>query len=293
MRLNKIFVNSHLYNQMEINTSALTKYLIAQDWWNTYSALDSDCNSPGPIDNSKLFQNLTNDMKYAQLKQDLLENTHFVSVPEELWKSLVDYFGGGPEVEVFYQKGIPDLGPVTVEVRILGNFAEFPPETNFCVSLQMTIQQFKTFLCKKLNLPSKKFELEEIKENGRIETLEGKDQLQLGEAGVTEGSSFCLTVENLDNFENANDLQEDQEVQKAIQMSLESSNKTENVDMAQETVRNDKQEWEWKISHAAQKPLTKLKVHKTRRVLELTKLQIEEFKKWRKSEEHLKLHYSQ
>jgi hypothetical protein len=88
-----------------------TLYLVAKSW---ADSLHDETSTLNPIDNVALctFKN----SEVTSILPNLVEGTDFVLVSPDLWNSLRNTYGGGPELQISVVDNQPDLSPVHLDV---------------------------------------------------------------------------------------------------------------------------------------------------------------------------------
>lgn len=98
-----------LMNKSELNLKEGNLYfVISNRWYSRWQRYVGDCagmlstdqqssDRPGPIDNSDIISNGSNcDGNDLDIDRTLVENTHYVLVPQEVWERLLEWYKGGP-----------------------------------------------------------------------------------------------------------------------------------------------------------------------------------------------------
>ena len=149
-------IASQLHPADTILSSSETVFLLARPWlekWDRYTQREGP--HPGQIDNSQLYAlyRKTEGVRTAVLRKDLSPDRDFVYVSPFVWEKLFSWYGGGPEAELFVTNATPDWTPMLVKVdtQIDSHY--------FRVSLNITLQKLKKYVCKKTQLPEDKYEL--------------------------------------------------------------------------------------------------------------------------------------
>lgn len=112
----------------------------------------------------------------------------------------MQWYGGGPEIEVFLTKDSPEFCVLFLEAAKYEEFMENTEKWVGCyIPLQMSVHRLKQHLCRKFALAPEHTILHqlEISAHGEtsVRTLEHFDNEELGHTGLPEGSRVLLEEE--------------------------------------------------------------------------------------------------
>lgn len=140
-----------------------TVFLISITWftrWKGHVNYDDDKSgpAPGPIFNHSLVQSSKDG---NVLRKDITEGEEYTLLSPIAWRKLFQWYGGGPELEVFVINDEPDMEPITVKVWLRDGTWSYnePVFRNIMVSRYITIKELKKHIGHKLSVPFYKYDL--------------------------------------------------------------------------------------------------------------------------------------
>jgi ubiquitin C-terminal hydrolase len=181
-------------------------YLVSWPWWVKWKLyVEFDDNEekpkeppgpPGRMDNSDLLE------ADGTLKPALMENIHYYVVPAEIWKLLVEWYGGEPEIKrLMIETGvnktlIVEIYPLNITFVRKGMQAGNTWTTT--VSRAEKIRRFKTTkLGFKFNMAPHQMAMRLVLDGGEYKTLDSTSMQTFEEAGVLDGSELQVAPDAL------------------------------------------------------------------------------------------------
>lgn len=207
-------------------------FLISTRWWNDWKLYTSQTDAseardqvkrPGPIDNKDLVAGSSGLLLHPRL----VENVHYVIVPERAWKLLFSWYGGGHEVrrQVYFE----GRGQQTKKARVMvypvklkiwhgsqtgSNGEKQVDNVQICVT--DTVRQLKALACEQLKLQEEQVELWDFFSKAKQRCLEGELDVALTELKIFNDYDFLLEDKETAHKRNPGDETEDDNEDQAV-----------------------------------------------------------------------------
>jgi hypothetical protein len=274
----------------DIFASQKQVYLIAQGWWDAWTAyVCNDQSKPGPIDNSSLIEDPSDSP--PMIKRSFAPSeAEFVS--QSIWLRLVHWYGGGPPVELFVIQSVPDYAPVKIYVSKIESDLDVEC-ASFLVSKFMSLKRLKQYLAQRLSVPYYKYRmlLYELDSERCLEGLDGyclvdvdidaeskvvlrRIEEKKSSEPVAKDSAVLKQIDDTNLMHFLEEVPQDQETDSASLTSSEFEPKFASV------VRNDRAEVQQKLLTALKDATTRLKIRTLRKINKSLERQSKSAENW-------------
>lgn len=238
-------------------------YIIPRKWWDqwcSYVGYEQPESGPKPekIDNSKL---------------DLSENNidNYIFLTKNSWKKLKNWYQAKPTRKVFIVNGFPQCSQIAVHIKV-----PFGHKFTIQVPLTITLQRFKEYVSKK-SKQSDDFSIVTKNAMGVRKTHEKMHHI-LREEGFFDGIAVKFVSKKeetqiayqeypkivISDFENINivdDEDEDEELQKALKVSMDEVTKEKEIEMVDFKCSSLLNETRLLVASKSKEKKTPLKIH--------------------------------
>lgn len=177
-----------------------TWYVLATKWWKAwkdytsfdwYSSTEKDKTPPGPINNDAILEQGGE----GKIKKTCMENYDFIIVSEEMWQTLHNWYGGGPELaRSVIQSGWSssnlqvEIRPLTLKVCKSSAISTFSTVT---FSKSETVGGFKTKMCQQMGLNPEDVRVWDYHAFNKYKLLEDM-KAKLDSAQIIDGQPMLL-----------------------------------------------------------------------------------------------------